>query len=249
MHSNGAPTASPSPTCNSIPKESTSFGCEYLAGRYPEVMHLPYPKVGTTNSAVRIGVTNSSRAQTRWLDDLPGDPRQNYIPRFAWADSSEELVFQRMNRRQNHITLWMANVKSKRLVPFFEEKSDTWINVHNHMTWFNDGQTFLWQSEKEGWRRFYSVTRDGKSMTPITKGDYDVIQLGKFDVENGWLYFIASPENPAQRYHFPERVDGTGTAEQLSPLTKKELMRIDFPVTLAEHFIVSPTQTRLRFTI
>ena len=55
----------------------------YLAGTYPEVMHLPYPKVGTTNSAVRIGVTSSSRARTRWLDDLPGDPSQNYIPRFA----------------------------------------------------------------------------------------------------------------------------------------------------------------------
>ncbi len=193
----------------------------YLAGRYPEVMHLPYPKVGTTNSAVRIGVTNSSRAQTRWLDDLPGDPRQSYIPRFAWADSSEELVFQRMNRRQNHSTLWMANVKSKKLVPFFEEKSDTWINVHNHMTWFNDGQTFLWQSEKEGWRRFYRVSRDGKSMTPITKGNYDVIQLVKFDVENGWLYFIASPENPAQRYLFRERVDGMGTAVKLSPANQK----------------------------
>ena len=193
----------------------------YLAGRYPEVVHLPYPKVGTTNSAVRIGVTNSSRAQTRWLDDLPGDPRQSYIPRFVWADSSEELVFQRMNRRQNHSTLWMANVKSNRLVPFFEEKSDTWINVHNHMTWFNDGQTFLWQSEKEGWRRFYSVSRDGKSMTPITKGNYDVIQLVKFDVENDWLYFIASPENPAQRYLFRERVDGTGTAVKLSPANQK----------------------------
>jgi dipeptidyl-peptidase-4 len=190
---------------------------DYLASNYPEVMHLPYPKVGTTNSAVRIGVTSSTRARTRWLDDLPGDPRQNYIPRFAWADSSDELVFQRMNRRQNHSTLWMAEVKSRKLDPFFEEKSDTWINVHNHMTWFDDGQAFLWQSEKEGWRRFYRVSRDGKSTTPITKEDYDVIQLVKFDVDNGWLYFIASPENPAQRYLFRERIDGSGDAEQLSP--------------------------------
>ena len=58
-------------------------------------------------------------------------------------------------------------------------------------------------------------------MTPITKGDYDVIQLVKFDIENGWLYFIASPENPAQRYLFGRRVGGTGTAEQLSPANQK----------------------------
>ncbi len=55
----------------------------YLAGKYPEVLPLPYPKVGTTNSSARIGVTSSSRARTRWLDDLAGDPRQHYIPRFT----------------------------------------------------------------------------------------------------------------------------------------------------------------------
>jgi dipeptidyl-peptidase-4 len=115
----------------------------YLAGKYPTVNPLPYPKVGTTNSSVRIGVTSSRRARTKWFDDLPGDPRQHYIPRFTWADNSEELVFQRLNRNQNHSTLWMAQIKSGKLNSFFEEKSDTWIDVHNHMTWFEEGQAFL----------------------------------------------------------------------------------------------------------
>ena len=60
----------------------------YLAGKYPEVTPLPYPKVGTTNSSVRIGVTSSTRARTQWFDELPGDPRMHYIPRFTWADNS-----------------------------------------------------------------------------------------------------------------------------------------------------------------
>ena len=190
----------------------------YLAGKYPTVNPLPYPKVGTTNSSVRIGVTSSRRARTKWFDDLPGDPRQHYIPRFTWADNSEELVFQRLNRNQNHSTLWMAQIKSGKMNSFFEEKSDTWIDVHNHMTWFKEGQAFLWQSDEDGYRHFYSVTRNGKKKTLITKGDYDVIGMLKFDTENGWLYFIASPDNPAQRYLFRERIDGTGEAERLTPI-------------------------------
>lgn len=189
----------------------------YLAGKYPSVNPLPYPKVGTTNSSVRIGVTSSRRARTKWFDDLPGDPRQHYIPRFTWADNSEELVFQRLNRNQNHSTLWMAQIKSGKLNSFFEEKSHTWIDVHNHMTWFEEGQSFLWQSDEDGYRHFYRVSRDGKEKTLITKGKYDVIQMLKFDTDNGWLYFIASPDNPAQRYLFRERIDGTGEAERLTP--------------------------------
>ncbi len=111
----------------------------------------------------------------------------------------------------------MATVKTGALNPFFTERSDTWINVHNHMTWFDNGQSFLWQSEEDGYRHFYRVTRDGTEKTLITKGDYDVVQMLKFDTDNGWLYFIASPDNPTQRYLFRERIDGMGQAERLTP--------------------------------
>ncbi|MGY8695758.1 MAG: DPP IV N-terminal domain-containing protein, partial [Verrucomicrobiia bacterium] len=148
---------------------------DYLAGTYSEVIRLPYPKVGTTNSSVRIGVVSAKGGKTKWLDDLPGDPRQHYIPRFYWADNSDEVVFQRLNRLQNASTLWMANLKSGKLDPFFEEKEDTWIDVHNHLTWFDEGKSFLWQTEADGWRHFYRISRDGKQKQLITKGDYDVI--------------------------------------------------------------------------
>ena len=190
---------------------------DYLAGIYSEVIRLPYPKVGTTNSSVRIGVVNAKGGKTKWFDDLPGDPRQHYIPRFYWAGNSEEVVFQRLNRLQNTSTLWMANLKSRKLDPFFEEKADTWIYIHNHLTWFDEGKSFLWQTEADGWRHFYRISRDGKQKQLITKGDYDVIKLVKLDHESGWIYFMASPDDPSQSYLFREKLDGTGNAEQLSP--------------------------------
>ncbi|MCH7920673.1 MAG: DPP IV N-terminal domain-containing protein [Planctomycetes bacterium] len=75
--------------------------------------------MGTTNSAVRVGVVRTKSGKTEWLDDLPGDPRQHYIPRFYWGGNSKSLVLQRMNRLQNTNTLWMANLKKNTLKPFF----------------------------------------------------------------------------------------------------------------------------------
>ena len=53
---------------------------------YPSVKRFAYPKAGTTNSAVRVGVVPADGGSTRWLN-VPGDPRDNYLARVEWVDS------------------------------------------------------------------------------------------------------------------------------------------------------------------
>ena len=60
---------------------------------YSKPIPLQYPKVGTTNSAVRVGVVDIESAETVWIG-LQGDPRQNYVPQMDWADSSEQVIIQ-----------------------------------------------------------------------------------------------------------------------------------------------------------
>ena len=76
---------------------------------YPTVSRFPYPKAGTTNSAVRIGVidVNKSTGQDvngqeaiRWLS-IPGDQRENYLPRMEFIPGTNTLMIQQMNRAQN----------------------------------------------------------------------------------------------------------------------------------------------------
>src|SRR5215813_7766417 len=52
-------------------------------GLYPVITSFPYPKAGETNSAARVGVVSASEGKTRWFD-VPGDPRNNYLPRMEW---------------------------------------------------------------------------------------------------------------------------------------------------------------------
>ena len=60
---------------------------------YPVVTRIPYPKAGTTNSAVRLGVVPADGGKTTWLQ-TPGDPRQTYLARVDWIDDRTVAIQQ-----------------------------------------------------------------------------------------------------------------------------------------------------------
>ena len=82
--------------------------------------------------------------------------------------------------------------------------------------WLNNGKDFLWVSEKDGWRHIYLVNREGKEML-VTKGDYDIQTIKCIDGKDGYVYFMASPNNATQLYLYRTKLDGTGKLELLSP--------------------------------
>jgi hypothetical protein len=44
----------------------------------------------------------------------------------------------------------------------------------------SNGKSFLWVSEKDGWRHIYLLDRNGKE-TLVTKGDYDIDNIKCID--------------------------------------------------------------------
>ena len=183
---------------------------------YSQVVAVQYPKVGEANSAVRIGIVSSQGGATRWLE-IEGDPRQHYIPRMDWAANSDEVLLQRLNRRQNTDDVILGDVRTGRVRTVLTERDTTWVEVIDDVVWLGGGKSFTWVSERDGWKHVYVVSRDGKSVRPVTTGAFDVISIEGIDNKDGWLYYIASPDNPAQRYLFRTRLDGKGKPERLSP--------------------------------
>ena len=137
----------------------------------------------------------------------------------------------------------LGEARNGKVRQIMTEKDDAWVDVawgeidwdrhglaRGDVEWLDGGRRFLWASERDGWRHVYSVSRDGKTVRTITPGSFDVIGVEQVDAAGGWLYFTASPDNPTQRYLFRTRLDGTGTAERLTPATE--------PGT--HHYIFSP---------
>jgi len=182
---------------------------------YSFVKRVQYPKAGTTNSAVRVGVVNATGGSTRWLS-VPGDPRNIYIARMEWAANSNEIALQHLNRQQNTLTVLLGDARTGRTTPVFVDRDSAWVDVVDDWDWLEGGNRFLWLSERDGWLHAWTISRDGRDVKLITPGHYDIAQVLSVDVAGGYIYFTASPENPTQRYLFRARLDGSG-AERLTP--------------------------------
>jgi len=183
---------------------------------YSSMVPVQYPKAGEDNSAVRIGVVLATGGATRWLS-IEGDPRNIYLARMEWAASSDELVVQRLNRLQNRLDLLLADARTGAVRTILTEQDSAWVEVVDDLVWLDGGKSFTWVSERDGWTKAYVVSRDGRQVRAITPGAYDVIGIRAVDERGGWLYFIASPDNPTQRYLYRTRLDGKGKLERVSP--------------------------------
>ena len=187
----------------------------YTDSLYPIITPIQYPKAGTTNSAVRIGVIPAGGGATRWLQ-IPGDPRNNYLPWMEWA-GPRELLIEHMNRLQDTNTVILANATTGALRTAFVDSDSAWVNLVEDVPLIDGGQHFLFTSERDGWQHVYSISRDGKDVRTVTNGPFDVVSVAGVDDKGGWLYYIASPENATQRYLYRTRLDGSGTPERITP--------------------------------
>lgn len=196
---------------------------------YPFAVPVEYPVAGQDPSPYKIGIVNIDNPKTLWMD-IPGDPRQHYLPRMEWAGNSNEIIIQQLNRKQNESCLMICNASNGSTKMLYEEKDEAWIDIlplwNNEYTmggwdWINNGKEFLWASEKDGWRHLYRISRDGKKETLITNGSYDIMDSYHIDEAHNLLYFMASPGNATQKYLYRIKLDGKGKAEKISPATQE----------------------------
>ncbi|HCS51774.1 MAG TPA: S9 family peptidase [Planctomycetaceae bacterium] len=183
---------------------------------YPEVTWFAYPKVGQRNPSCRIGVVDIESGNSQWIQ-TPGEPHEHYIPRMDWAESSEELIVQQLNRLQNCNKLFLADVTTGEVTTVLKEEDAAWVDVHHELLWLEDGTKFVWISERDGWRHAYLVSRNGEESLLLTPGDYDVIKLLQVDEKHQCFYFIASPDDPTQRYLFRGSLDGSPAQKLTQP--------------------------------
>lgn len=191
---------------------------------YPKITYIPYPKAGTKNSAVRIGVLSAEGGAPHWMQ-IPGDPRENYLFRMDWAGNANDLAIGQLNRKQNTALVFLADMKSGKAKEIYRDHDDTWVDVpenqglgpNQSFTWIDGGKRLLWLSDSSGWRHIYSVSRNGSKQEPLTTDFGDVVSLQGVDSANHSIYFIASPGNATQRYLYRSSSDKPERPVRVTP--------------------------------
>ncbi|MBP0903132.1 DPP IV N-terminal domain-containing protein [Mariniflexile gromovii] len=196
---------------------------------YSQLVPLEYPKVGETPSACKVGVVTIADAKTTWMD-VPGDARQHYLVRMEFIPSTEKLLIQQLNRKQNQSKLFVSEPNTGVSKLIYEETDKAWVDIYhpgdkyaldftNNFIWYHEGKNILWTTEKDGWRHLYNVSLEGKKEQLITNGNYDFIDLSYIDAKNGYVYFMASPNNATQSYLYKTKLNGKGKLELVSSKT------------------------------
>ncbi len=150
---------------------------------------------------------------------VPGDTRTDfYIPRVEWAGNARELAIQRVNRLQNAVDVLLADAATGKVRKVLTERDGAWVDFRDDaVAWVEKEQAFTWISERDGWRHLYLVSRDGVALRRVTSGEFDVIRVLRVDEKAGYVYFLASPENPTHQSLYRAALTGSGTPERLSP--------------------------------
>ena len=183
---------------------------------YPTLKKFPYPKVGETNALAKIGIVNLQTQKTTWAT-LPHNSRNMYVPRMDWSMRNNEILIQHLNRKQDTDHLYLTNIATGASTEILTERDAKFLDNITDVQWFDHGNSFIWPSERNGWRNLYRVSRDGKTLLNLTPGNFDAITKLAIDEQHGWLYFIAAPDNVSQRYLYRSKLDASIVNQRVTP--------------------------------
>lgn len=184
----------------------------------PRVITQRYPKAGTDNPIVHVGIVELEDPRPVWVE--LGDHPYEYLIRVKWLPDSRRLSVQTMNRAQTRLELFLVDRQTGHARPVMSETDTAWVNIHDDLYFLKDGRHFIWQSERDGYAHLYRFTLEGQLVNQITRGEWAVRASGgvfwmrqavtAIDEENGWIYFTAMKESPVERHLYRIRFDGSG---------------------------------------
>jgi dipeptidyl-peptidase-4 len=169
-----------------------------------------YPKAGDPNPIVTLGIARVDGSRTDWADLSAYPAEDRLVVGVAWPPAGDSLVYEVQDRRQTWLDVMVTGLdgrsQPRRLL---RETSRAWVNPPEDAqpVWMADG-SFLWLSERSGWRHVYHHAGDGSLVRQVTSGRWDVRTLHGVDERQGWVYFSGTERSHIGRDVYRVRLNG-----------------------------------------
>jgi dipeptidyl-peptidase-4 len=177
---------------------------------HPAVERWKYPKAGDPNPAVRLGVLSTATGSLRWVDTTKY--KDFLIVNVGWTPDSRDVVYQIQDRGQTWLDLNRADADTGRPRTILRETSQAWVERWQDASvdpiWLKDG-SFLWLSERSGWRHFYHYAANGTLVRPVTQGEWEIRRTHGVDPAGTWVYFTSTTHSPIGLDLYRVRLNGT----------------------------------------
>ena len=176
---------------------------------YPGVSTFKYPKAGDPNSVVSVHSYNLATAKMQTMDI--GAEKDIYIPRIRFTKDPDQLAIFRLNRLQNQLDILLANPSTGQTGILVTETNTYYIDgkSYDDIQFLDDKIHFTMMSERDGFTHIYLYNIQGKLVSQVTKGSFDVTALNGCDTEKRLIYYTSAEPAPYQRENYCIKWDGT----------------------------------------
>jgi dipeptidyl-peptidase-4 len=154
----------------------------------PTVETWHHPKAGDPNPTVKIASVRVVGGAPKFLDLDRYAPVEFLIVDVAWTPDSKQVVFQVQDREQRWLDLNLGNPTSGDTKALFRETTKAWVDNLGPPRWLKDG-SFLWFSERSGWKHLYHYKADGSLVRQVTDGRWEARTFHGVDEAKGQVYF------------------------------------------------------------
>jgi dipeptidyl aminopeptidase/acylaminoacyl peptidase/murein tripeptide amidase MpaA len=206
----------------------------------------PYPKAGDPNPLVKLGIVSVAGGDPQFPDLNGYTASSILLPRACWPKDGKSVVYFVQDRAQTWLDVCSDSVNGGAPKRLFRETTKAWVDDPGELTFLRDG-SFLFPSERTGWRHLYLYDKTGKLIRQVTSGDWEVRHVHSVDEDGGWIYFSGTKDSPIALNLYRVRLDGS-SSERLTPASGDHHINLS---TTCSYFVdsrsshESPTQVRL----
>ncbi len=142
-------------------------------------------------------------------------PKSNYsdeiIPR-VWQGDNNKFYVTRTSRDLKRIDFCVADISQDSIRPLIKERLNTYVETRP-VEVINNGNEYIFWSERSGWAHLYLFDKDGNLKNAITSGDFHVEEISAIDPVQRVVYFTANAkekgENPYYTHQYRVNFDGS----------------------------------------
>jgi dipeptidyl-peptidase-4 len=162
----------------------------------------PYPRPGHPNAVVRLGFVSASARTPQPLRYVQWDAQgYPYLATVRWPAGGVPVILVQ-NRAQQDEILFAVDQTTGGVREIFREHDDAWLNLDQDAPRFlEDGQRFLWTTEREGEWRVELRHVDGSAPRALTPTGFGYGSLLGVD-EAGQRMFVTASAEPTEMHVF-----------------------------------------------
>lgn len=165
-----------------------------------------YPMAGMTSHEVKVGVFNPASGQTIYLQ--AGNPTDRYFTNIAWSPDAATIYVIELPRTQDKAELVAYDARTgARKQVLYTETNPRYVEPMNPIVFLPwDATKFVYQSRRDGYNHLYLFDVNGKELSQLTKGQFEVIEMLGFNTKTKSIVYQSNESSPISYNHYAVEV-------------------------------------------